>query len=171
MSGSTSSESLGGGRSPALTRGYRAGRSSRTRGRRYPPDPPRTEEIIAVVNFDGSARLGGAELRRLMQAIAKVKAVTGTRRGWSARPRCAYATGQERWDLAARMLVVPSRRAAGGTGSPASGRRERGERDAGRGLLVRSRTKLPSRTPRWEESPSMRRGCAVDRETRSPVRQ
>jgi excisionase family DNA binding protein len=37
-------------RRPSATRsGYRAGRPVRTKGRRYPPDPPRPEEIIAVM--------------------------------------------------------------------------------------------------------------------------
>jgi hypothetical protein len=42
---------------------------------------------------------------RQPQAIAKAEAVTGTRRGWSERPRCAYArlTGRG-GTLAARML-------------------------------------------------------------------
>jgi len=36
-------------RSPAAVPGYLTGRRPRSKGRRYPPDPPRTEEIIAVM--------------------------------------------------------------------------------------------------------------------------
>jgi integrase len=38
--------------------GYRGGRSPRSKGRRYPPDPPRTEEIIAVMRCCGDGRHG-----------------------------------------------------------------------------------------------------------------
>ena len=42
-------DSLGRPRSPAAVPGYLAGRPSRNKGRRYPADPPRTEEISAVM--------------------------------------------------------------------------------------------------------------------------
>ena len=46
-------DSLGRPRSPAAVPGYLAGRPSRNKGRRYPADPPRTEEIIAVMRCAG----------------------------------------------------------------------------------------------------------------------
>jgi hypothetical protein len=36
-------------RSPAAVSGYHAGRPPRNKGLRYPADPPRVEEIIAVM--------------------------------------------------------------------------------------------------------------------------
>ena len=36
-------------RSPAAMPGYHAGRPPRNKGLRYPADPPRVEEIIAVI--------------------------------------------------------------------------------------------------------------------------
>ena len=58
MSASTPLDSLGRRRSPATMPGYRGGRSPRSTGRRYPPDPPRTEEIIAVMRCCGDGRHG-----------------------------------------------------------------------------------------------------------------
>jgi hypothetical protein len=49
MPTSRSLDSLGRRRSPASVPGYLAGRPPRSKGRRYPADPPRTEEIIAVM--------------------------------------------------------------------------------------------------------------------------
>jgi hypothetical protein len=51
-------DSLGRRRSPAAVSGYLAGRPPRSKGRRYPSDPPRPEEIIAVMRCCG-ARLHG----------------------------------------------------------------------------------------------------------------
>ena len=41
-------------RSPATLPGYLAGRTPRNKGRRYPADPPRVEEIVAVMRAAGS---------------------------------------------------------------------------------------------------------------------
>jgi hypothetical protein len=38
-------------RSPATLPGYHSGRAPRNKGRRYPADPPRVEEIIAVMRL------------------------------------------------------------------------------------------------------------------------
>jgi integrase len=43
-------------RSPAVTPGYRAGCAPANKGMRYPPDPPRAEEIIAVMRQAGESR-------------------------------------------------------------------------------------------------------------------
>ena len=53
MSASPPLDSLGRRRSPAAVPGYLAGRPPRSKGRRYPADPPRTEEIIAVMRCCG----------------------------------------------------------------------------------------------------------------------
>lgn len=45
-------------RSPATMPGYRAGCSPRNKGVRYPADPPRVEEIIAVMRTAGDGVLG-----------------------------------------------------------------------------------------------------------------
>jgi site-specific recombinase XerD len=45
-------------RSPATLPGYHSGRSAPNKGRRYPADPPRAEEIIAVMRQAGEGRYG-----------------------------------------------------------------------------------------------------------------
>lgn len=45
-------------RSPATMLGYLAGRAPRNKGMRYPPDPPRPEEIVLVMRQAGQDRHG-----------------------------------------------------------------------------------------------------------------
>ena len=45
-------------RSPVTTPGYLTGRAPRNKGMRYPPDPPRPEEIIQVMRHAGQQRHG-----------------------------------------------------------------------------------------------------------------
>jgi site-specific recombinase XerC len=45
-------------RSPATLPGYHAGRAPRNKGRRYPADPPRVEEIVAVMRQAGERPAG-----------------------------------------------------------------------------------------------------------------
>src|SRR4051794_19510355 len=56
-------------RSPATLPGFHAGRSPRNKGIRYPPDPPRVEEIVAVMRRAGATdqglRASGADSRAL----------------------------------------------------------------------------------------------------------
>ena len=52
-------------RSPATMPGYHQGCSPRNKGRRYPPDPPTVEEIVAVMRAAGH-RADGARLRTLI---------------------------------------------------------------------------------------------------------
>jgi hypothetical protein len=54
--------------SPASVPGYLTGRPSRNKGRRYPPDPPRTEEIIAVMRCCGDG-VHGARARALIAVL------------------------------------------------------------------------------------------------------
>jgi hypothetical protein len=48
-------------RPPATMPGYHAGRPPRNTGIRYPADPPRVEEIVAVMR-QGGPRIHGARL-------------------------------------------------------------------------------------------------------------
>lgn len=49
-------------RSPATMAGYLSGRQPRNKGLRYPADPPRVEEIIAVMRAAGD-RIHGDRVR------------------------------------------------------------------------------------------------------------
>ena len=53
-------DSAGRRRSPASMPGYHLGRIPRNKGQRYPGDPPRTAEIVAVTRHaEVPARIGG----------------------------------------------------------------------------------------------------------------
>ena len=58
-------DSAGRRRSPASMPGYHLGRIPRNKGQRYPADPPRTEEIVAVMRHAG-ADLHGDRVRALI---------------------------------------------------------------------------------------------------------
>src|SRR3954449_13027594 len=58
MPASAPLDSLGRRRSRAAVPGYLTGRRPRSKGRRYPPDPPRTAEIIAVMRCCGDGHHG-----------------------------------------------------------------------------------------------------------------
>jgi integrase len=45
-------------RSPATMPAFRAGKAPRNKGQRYPADPPRVDEIVAVMRAAGQARYG-----------------------------------------------------------------------------------------------------------------
>lgn len=62
---STLLDSAGRRRSPATIPGYRAGCSPRNKGRVYPADPPRVEEIIVVMRAAG-VTVHGARVRALV---------------------------------------------------------------------------------------------------------
>src|SRR6478752_2413219 len=68
MTASPPLDSLGRRRSPASVPGYLAGRPGRTKGRRYPPDPPRPEEIIAVMRYCADG-LHGLRARGLIAVL------------------------------------------------------------------------------------------------------
>jgi hypothetical protein len=55
-------------RSPATMPGNHAGRPPRNKGIRYPADPPRVEEIVAVMRQAG-AGLHGARVRGLIVVL------------------------------------------------------------------------------------------------------
>jgi integrase len=94
-------DSLGRRRSPAAVQGYLAGRPSRNRGRRYPPDPPRTEEIIAVMRCCGDD-VHGARARGLIAVL------------WRAGLRIQEALDLNELDLDRRRGSVLVRRGKGG---------------------------------------------------------
>jgi site-specific recombinase XerD len=92
--------------------GYLCGRPSRNKGRRYPPDPPRTEEIIAVMPCCGDG-VHGARARGLIVVL------------WRAGLRIQEALDLSELDLDRRRGSVLVRRAKG------SRRREVGMDDWG----------------------------------------
>src|SRR5438270_7070425 len=55
-------------RSPATMPGHVAGRPPRNKGRRYPADPPRVEEIVAVMRAAGAGP-SGDRLRALVVVL------------------------------------------------------------------------------------------------------
>src|SRR3954465_13208389 len=55
-------------RSPATMPGFHAGRPPRNKGRRYPADPPRVEEIVAVMRAAGHGP-SGDRLRALVVVL------------------------------------------------------------------------------------------------------
>jgi site-specific recombinase XerD len=78
-------------RSPATMPGFHAGRAPRNKGMRYPADPPKVEEIIAVMRAAGD-RAHGRRLRglivilwraglRIQEALALAEADLDQRRG------------------------------------------------------------------------------------------
>ena len=58
-------------RSPATLPGVHAGRSPRNKGFRYPPDPPRVEEIVGVMRQAGETD-HGLRLRALIVVLRRV---------------------------------------------------------------------------------------------------
>ena len=78
-------------RSPATMPGYLCGRSPKNRGMRYPADPPRAEEIIAVMHAAGANAHGLRVLAltaviwrgglRISEALALTESDIDVRRG------------------------------------------------------------------------------------------
>ena len=71
-------------RSPATLPGFHAQRPPRNKGRRYPADPPKVEEIVAVMRHAGDdlhgRRLRGTDRRAVARRIAHPRS-PGARRG------------------------------------------------------------------------------------------
>ena len=101
MSASAPLDSLGRRRSPAAVPGYLTGRRLRSKGRRYPPDPRRTEEIIAVMRCCGDG-LHGDRARGLIAVL------------WRAGLRIQEALDLGELDLDARRGSVLVRSGKGG---------------------------------------------------------
>src|SRR3954454_2986607 len=94
-------DSLGRRRSPATVPGYLAGRPARSKDRRYPADPPRAEEIIAVMRCCGDG-LHGDRARGLIAVL------------WRAGLRIQEALDLSEFDLDRRRGSVLVRRGKGG---------------------------------------------------------
>jgi site-specific recombinase XerD len=88
-------------RSPATMPGFRAGRPPRNKGLRYPADPPRVEEIIAVMRAAGD-RAHGRRLRALIVIL------------WRAGLRIQEALALTEGDLDQRRGSLLVRRGKGG---------------------------------------------------------
>src|ERR1700744_4496137 len=68
MPGAVVLDAAGRRRAPVTMPGYHAGRPPRNKGLRYPADPPRVEEIIAVMRCAGEA-LHGDRVRGLIVVL------------------------------------------------------------------------------------------------------
>ena len=94
-------DSAGRRRSPASMPGYHLGRIPRNKGQRYPADPPRTEEIVAVMRHAGED-LHGDRVRALIVVL------------WRAGLRIQEALSLTELDLDPRRGAVLVRRGKGG---------------------------------------------------------
>ena len=92
-------DSAGRRRSPASMPGYHLGRIPSNKGQRYPADPPRTEEIVAVMGHAGE-NLHGDRVRalivilwraglRIQEALSLTELYLDPRRGPARRPGTA----------------------------------------------------------------------------------
>jgi site-specific recombinase XerD len=88
-------------RSPATMPGFHAGRPPRNKGLRYPADPPKVEEIIAVMRGAGD-RAHGRRLRALIVLL------------WRAGLRIHEALALTEGDLDQRRCSLVIRRGKGG---------------------------------------------------------
>jgi hypothetical protein len=120
MSASPPLDSLGRRRSPAAVAGYLAGRPARSKGRRYPADPPRTEEIIAVMRCCGE-RPHGLRARGLIVVLWRRACVSRER---STSPSSTSTPGAARCSCAAARAATVAR-SAWTTGASTSSSRPR----------------------------------------------
>lgn len=111
-------------RSPATFPEFRAGRAPGNKGMRYPADPPRVEEIVAVMRTAGNG-LSGARVRGLIAVL------------WRAGLRIQEALDLYERDLDARAGALLVRCGKGG------GRREVGMDDWGWEQLASWITRRP----------------------------
>src|SRR5947209_5904938 len=88
-------------RSPATVPGFRTGCLPRNKGRRFPADPPRVEEIIAVMRIAGNG-VHGARIRALVVIL------------WRAGLRINEALSLAETDLEPRRGSILVRRGKGG---------------------------------------------------------
>ena len=68
MSEPTLLDAAGRRRSPGTLPGHHAGRPPRNKGMRYPADPPRVEEIVAIMRQAGDG-IHGARMRGLIVVL------------------------------------------------------------------------------------------------------
>ena len=88
-------------RQPVTLPGHHSGRLPRNKGRRYPPDPPTVEEIIAVMRTAGTGA-DGVRLRALIVVL------------WRAGLRIGEALALAETDMDARRGAVLVRAGKGG---------------------------------------------------------
>jgi integrase len=88
-------------RSPATLPGFHAGRPPRSKGMRYPADPPTVEEIVAVMRAAGET-IHGQRLRALIVVL------------WRAGLRISEALALAEADLDPRRGAVLVRHGTGG---------------------------------------------------------
>jgi integrase len=113
-------------RSPATLSSFHQGRTPRNKGRRYQPDPPSVEEIIAVMRACGS-RAEGVRLRaiivvlwraglRISETLALTESDLDRRRGAvlvrSGKGGKRREVGMDRlgWEHYSDAVVMPTRR-------------------------------------------------------------
>jgi integrase len=138
MSAPTPSDRSGHSRPPANMSGNRSRRPLRTKGRRYPPDPPRPEEIIAVMRCCSDG-LHGLRARGLIAVL------------WRSGLRVQEALDLAELDLDRRRGSLLVRRGKGGrrrevgTVARSAGEHPRELRD-GAALRVRPRRAMGDRT-------------------------
>lgn len=101
MDPTTRLDAAGRRRSPATLPGYHSGRAPRNKGRRYPADPPRVEEIVAVMRQAGE-RPAGLRLRGLIVVL------------WRAGLRISEALALSEGDLERARGAILVRHAKGG---------------------------------------------------------
>ena len=126
-------------RSPATMPGFHAGRPPHNKGLRYPADPPKVEEIIAVMRTAGD-RPHGRRLRALIVLL------------WRAGLRIHEALALTEGDLDQRRGSLLIRHAVGATGRPLRHARSCGASPPRPGFDAASRhtncaTPTPSRWP------------------------
>ena len=105
MSTITTLDAAGRRRSPATYPDHLAGRPPKNKGRRYPADPPRVEEIVAVMREAGE-RLPGIRLRGLIVVL------------WRAGLRISEALALAEGDLKPSRGAMLVRRGKGGRPHP-----------------------------------------------------
>lgn len=111
MSSSVLFDATGRRRSPATLPGYHAGRPPRNKGRSYPADPPRVEEIVAVMRQAGE-HVHGDRLRALIVVL------------WRAGLRIHEALALSEADLDPRFKAATPAQASEAT--PRCAKRQRG---------------------------------------------
>jgi integrase len=135
-------------RSPATMPGFHRGRPPRSRGLRYPADPPPVEEVVAVMRVAGESAYG-LRTRALIVVL------------WRAGLRISEALALAESDLDRDRGAILVRRGKGGK------RREVGmvgtDRPVAAPPLLVARRSVALRGPRSDAgSPMVGRGCSRD---------
>lgn len=92
-------DAAGRGRSPATLPGYLAGCAPKNKGMRYPPDPPRPEEIVLVMRRAGNDRHG-----------LRIRALIAGALAWRAADLRSARVGRDRRRPTAWFAADPARK-------------------------------------------------------------